>query len=139
MEQEASKQKEGFEQFSGQKYLVLESYRRNGETVKTLVWFVENHGTLYIWTASDTGKAKRIRRNRVRIAPSNSRGILKGRWVEAIARPVGDEDAEQAQPLLKGKYGLQYRMIRSMSKLSGKPRVVIAIRAPSASNQVSSL
>ncbi len=131
-EGEASTEKAGLSQFSGQKYLAIESYRKNGEAIRTPVWFVENQRTLYVRTDSDTGKAKRMRRNpRIRIAPCNAGGTLKGGWVEAEAKFATDEEAEQAYQLLRRKYGLQYRAVRFFGRLQGRKNkaVVLAIKA----------
>ncbi len=115
-------------QFSGQKYLAIESYRKNGEAVTTPVWFVENQGTLYVRTDNDTGKFKRIRRNpKIRIAPCNARGTPKGSWVEAQARIVTGEEAEQAYQLLKRRYGLQYRTVRFIGRLQRRRNKAVAL------------
>ncbi len=115
-------------QFSGQKYLAIQSYRKNGEAVTTPVWFVENQGTLYVRTDNDTGKFKRIRRNpKIRIAPCNARGTPKGPWVEAQARIVTGEEAEQAYQLLKRKYGLQYRTVRFIGRLQRRRNKSVAL------------
>lgn len=119
---------EGVSQFVGQKYLAIESYRKNGEAVRTPVWFVENDGTLLVRTDSDTGKAKRIRRNpRVRIAPCTIRGEPKGAWTSAEARFAGKEEAEKAYQLLREKYGLQYRLVRLIGKFRRGPSKAVCL------------
>jgi len=63
-----------FDVFQRNKYLNLESFRKNGQGVRTPVWFAGDpvSGTpqkLYVYSEADSGKAKRIRRNsRIRIA-----------------------------------------------------------------------
>ncbi len=114
-------------QFAGQKYLNIETYRRNGEAVRTPVWFVESDGILYVRTSEDTGKYKRIRNNpSVQVAPCNSRGRLKGAWVKAEARTASKDDSEKVFSLLAQKYGLMFRMMRTF--LRGKDYVVLEIR-----------
>lgn len=118
--------------FTDQKYLVIESYRKNGEGVRTPVWFVESQGTLYVRTDNDTGKFKRIGRNpTIRIAPCNARGTPKGPWIEAEATIATREETEQAYQLLGRKYGLSYRAVRLMGRLRGRGNkgVVLAIKA----------
>src|SRR5437667_12309581 len=62
-----------------ERYLVIEPYRKNGDPVRTPVWFVEHQGLIYVRTNRDTGKAKRIPLNpHVRLAPSTARGIPRG-------------------------------------------------------------
>jgi PPOX class probable F420-dependent enzyme len=114
-------------QFAGQKYLYLETYRKNGEAVRTPVWFVESDGTLFVRTSEETGKYKRIRNNPgVQIAPCNSRGRPKGVWVRAEAKTAGKDDSERAFNLLAQKYGIMYRMMGTF--LRGKDYVILEIR-----------
>ena len=49
--------------FAGQKYLNLESYRKNGQAVQTPLWFVEENGVLYVYSLADAWKVKRVRNN----------------------------------------------------------------------------
>ncbi|MGH7410946.1 MAG: hypothetical protein ACREJ6_07830 [Candidatus Methylomirabilis sp.] len=39
-------------QFSRQRYVNLETYRRNGQGVRTPLWFVEDRGVLYMLTGT---------------------------------------------------------------------------------------
>jgi uncharacterized protein len=115
-------------QFADQKYLSLESYRKNGSPVRTPVWFAEENGTLYVYTEEDSGKMKRIRRNpRVRIAPCDMRGNLKGDWVDAEARVCGPEEASRGNHLLDRKYPLKM-LFNIFSRLRRQKRVVLAIK-----------
>lgn len=112
-------------QFSGQRYITVETFRQNGEGVKTLVWFVERDGKLYIWTIATSGKAKRIRNNpRVRVSPSSVTGRRKGNWVDAEARFVEPETSVAITDLIRRKYGIQFWLL---SHFHGKGRVVIGI------------
>jgi PPOX class probable F420-dependent enzyme len=115
-------------QFADEKYLNLETFRKNGKAVATPVWFAQDGGVLYIYSLADAGKAKRIRNNpRVRIAPCDMRGKLKGQWVEARARIVHGEEAAKGHRLLDEKYGLMKKIGNLFSKLMKRERVVIAI------------
>jgi PPOX class probable F420-dependent enzyme len=106
-------------QFAGKKHISLETYRKTGDPVRTPVWFIEENGELFVRTDSTTGKIKRILNNpRVRIAPSNARGTIKGTWVEGEARMIGPESFEHVFSLLRKKYGMSYRMIRFVQRLS---------------------
>jgi len=115
----------GLAQFSGEKYLNLETYRKSGEAVRTPVWFVETNGILYIRTGKETGKYKRILSNKsVRVAPCDMRGKVKGEWIGAQARIASGDEEQQAYQLLKKKYGLMYRMTSAL--LKSRDYVVIA-------------
>src|SRR5439155_6235339 len=115
-------------QFAGEKYLNLETYRKNGKAVATPVWFGQDGGVLYIYSLADAGKVKRIRNNpRVRIASCDMRGKLKGEWIEAQARIVQGDEAAKGHRLLDKKYGLLKKIGNVFSKLMKRERVVIAI------------
>lgn len=116
---------------AGEKYINLETYRKNGQGVRTPVWFVErNNGdcsVLYVRTSEDTGKYKRVRNNpSVQIAPCDMRGSVKGNWVKGEARIASEEEKLKVFKMLEKKYGIMYKMTRMF--LSGRNYVVIAIR-----------
>ncbi|CAG1013734.1 hypothetical protein ANAEL_04784 [Anaerolineales bacterium] len=64
--------------------------------MKTPVWFVQDGDSLYFWTQSDSGKAKRIRNNdTVNIAPSTGTGEPLDEWIPARAQ--ADDSVEAVQ------------------------------------------
>ena len=102
--------------------------RKNGKAVATPVWFAQNGSVLYIYSLADAGKVKRIRNNpRVRVAPCDMRGKLKGEWVEARGRIVQGDEAAKGHRLLDRKYGLLKKIGNIFSKLLKRERVVVAI------------
>ena len=106
-------------QFVREKHISLETYRKTGEAVRTPVWFIEENGELFVRTDSSTGKIKRIRNNpRVRIAPCNARGTVKGTWVDGEARMIEPKSSEHVFSLLRKKYGMSYRIIRFVQRFS---------------------
>src|SRR5438105_12070866 len=114
--------------FANQKYISLETFRKNGQGVQTPVWFAESDGQLYVYTLANAGKIKRIRNNpRVRIAPCDMRGQVKGEQREAEARLLQGEEAARANALLDAKYWWK-RFFNLTSRLRRTPRVMIAIR-----------
>jgi PPOX class probable F420-dependent enzyme len=116
-------------QFTNQKYLNLESYRKNGQGVRTPLWFVEDGGTLYFYTVAHSYKVKRIAANpRVRVAPCDARGKVKGEWVDATARRLDAAEARYADDLLNRKYGLFKRALNFLARLRGHERAAFAIR-----------
>lgn len=115
-------------QFADQKYLNLESYRKNGKAVATPVWFAQDRGELIIYSLADAGKVKRIRNNpRVRVMPCDLRGAPRGEWVEGVARILSAAEAERGHTLLDQKYGLSKKVGNVFSRLMKRERVVIAI------------
>ena len=119
----------GLEQFGGQKYLNLETYRKNGEAVATPLWFVEFDGVLYARTSPRSGKVKRLGREpRVRLVPCNRQGEPTGRRVEGEAGLIGGEEARRANRLLGEKYGLLKRAVDLVARARRDRYVTIAIR-----------
>lgn len=115
--------------FAGQRYLNLESVKRDGTPVQTPVWFAEDQGVLYVYTLAKAGKVKRIRHHpRIRLAPCTMRGTVTGAWVEAEATIVDATTAAHGHALLRRKYGWMKKMGDLYSRLMHRERVVIAIR-----------
>ena len=118
-------------QFAQARDLSLETFRKTGVGVRTPVWFAQppDKPVLYVYTEADAGKVKRIRNNpKVRIAPCNFRGDLRGDWVEACARICDDpQESVVGQQLLRRKYGWQKTIGDFFSKLFGHKQAVLAI------------
>jgi uncharacterized protein len=122
---------EAISRFQGEKVISLETYRRNGEPVRTPVWFLEQDGILYVHTDDRTGKVKRIRRNpKVRVAPSHFRGKPKAEYVDARAEfETSPETVEKYRSQIYKKYGLQGTFTRFLQRFSRSKAsdVIIAI------------
>ena len=119
-------------QFLNQKYINLETYRRNGQAVRTTVWFVMDAGTIYIRTDMNSGKVKRIMNNpNIRITPSGARGQLKGKWIEGKIKMAGSLELEHANQLLEQKYGIQGKIIRVFNKIRNTRPTVLSIQIQS--------
>ncbi|MGZ4843006.1 MAG: PPOX class F420-dependent oxidoreductase [Candidatus Angelobacter sp.] len=124
-------------QFAKARYLNLETFRKTGVGVRTPVWFAQDSpadsssrgsSVYYIYSAPDAGKVKRIRNNpRVRVAPCDIRGNLRGAWVDAHARICEDPEAAHGQGLLRRKYGWMKIAGDFFSRLRGRTQTVIAI------------
>jgi PPOX class probable F420-dependent enzyme len=123
-----------FAALQARKYLNIETFRKNGQGVRTPVWFAgepENGASekLYVYSTSDSGKAKRIRNNgRVRVAPCDVRGKLFGEWTDARAEIVTGADAEHGMQLLNKKYMPWKQLLDFFSIFSRNKRVVFLIR-----------
>lgn len=115
-------------QFAGKQYLNFESYRKNGTPVQTPMWFAEADGLLIVYTLSDAVKVRRVRNNpRVRVAPCDARGGLKGEWVDATATILDEAGAARGHTLLTKKYWMK-RIGDIYSRWRKRTRVVMAIR-----------
>ena len=117
------------EQFEKQQYLNIETFRKNGQGVKTPVWFVQDGETLRVWTYAGSGKVKRIRRDgSVRVVPSTATGEPRGEWVSAGA--IVDDSPEAIQHieiLMKNKYGLLFLFFRGQANRNRTKRTTLKI------------
>ena len=114
--------------FANQRYVNLESFRKNGQGIRTPLWFVEAKGVLYMRTPAQSAKVKRIRNNpHVRLVPSDVRGNPKGVWIDGEARLIEAAEAEWVNQLVKRKYGRFKWLIDIRSRLKGTQYVVIAV------------
>jgi PPOX class probable F420-dependent enzyme len=104
------------------RYMSLATFRKNGAEVATPVWFAAADGRLYVFTAEQSGKVKRLRNSpRARVAPSDARGRVRGEWREASARVLSEPRAiERAQAAFQAKYGWQMRLTNLLSRLAGR-------------------
>jgi hypothetical protein len=112
-------------------YISLATFRRDGRGVETPVWFALHDGSLWVFSAGDAGKVKRLRNgSRVRVAACNVRGRVTGDWLEGAGRIVEDPaEIEAAYGALRAKYGWQMRLTDFLSGLSGRRtrRAVLAL------------
>ena len=103
------------------RYVSLATFRTTGAEVRTPVWFAAVGGKLYVFTAGESGKVKRLRRSsRARVTPCDARGNVHGQWHDATARLVTPPAA--AMLTLRSKYGWQKRLLDLFSGLSGRIR-----------------
>lgn len=121
---------------SGDKYLSITSFRRDGSGVATPVWFVQEGGRLLVQTEATSGKVKRIRRNpQVLVAPCTATGRLLADPVPARAELLDDAEVGRVERLLAAKYRIDLLIIRPIRALQaalrpGRPRpkpVILAI------------
>lgn len=103
-------------------YVSLATLRRSGDAVATPVWFAAVEGLLYVFTAGESGKVKRLRHtSRARVAPCDARGRVAGPWQDAIARLVDDGRViEQARAAPRAKYGWRLVLLDLVSRLTGR-------------------
>jgi len=112
------------EQFSEQKYINLETYKKDNTPIKTPVWFVIDNGLVYIITRESTGKVKRLKNNQnVRIVPCSFKGETKNEWIKGIAQKITGEMAEKAIKLRKKKYGFSAGLAGLFFSQKGNPIV----------------
>ncbi|MFE0025134.1 PPOX class F420-dependent oxidoreductase [Amycolatopsis sp. NPDC059021] len=106
---------------AAENYVVVTTFRRNGDAVPTPVWAAGLDGELVLWSARETGKVKRIRRDgRVTVQACDVRGSrTHGAVVTGRARLLGDEDSDRTRAAIARKYGLIARVTMFFSRLRG--------------------
>ncbi len=109
-------------EFDRHRYICLATFRLNGAEVATPVWFAAADGRLYAFTAEQSGKVKRLRHSqRVRVAPSDARGQVRGERREGTAHILTEpRTIERARAALQAKYGWQMRLTNLLSSLTGR-------------------
>lgn len=96
--------------FPDTQYVLVATFRRNGEPVATPLWTARDGDRLVFRTEGDTAKVRRIANDpRVLVAPCTVRGKPTGPPVEGRARVTGPGD-EAAERALDAKYGVQRRV-----------------------------
>lgn len=107
------------DRLAAEKYVLLTTFRKDGRAVPTPVWAVRDGNALAVWTVSDSGKVKRIRRDgRVTVAPCDVRGRPHGEATPGYASILDPATTRRIRGLLKQKY----RMIGRLSLLGSRLR-----------------
>src|SRR5207247_9019988 len=97
----------GFAGFAGQKYLNLETFKKNGTGVRTPVWFAadrsinldSNDAKLYVYTICVSLFRKRRRNRRTaRHRPCGVRANVLGQWTAARTQSETGPGANGAMP-----------------------------------------
>ena len=110
-----------------QKYISLETFKKNGDGVKTPVWFVLHEGAVYLYTEATSWKVKRIRNNpRVRVAACSMRGVVKGPWIDGKASMIEGDERRTADRLLDRKYFMK-TILNLLTRLNRHERTMIKI------------
>lgn len=94
-------------QFRGRRFALLVTYRRNGDSVPSAMWFGLSNGRAYLRTGEASAKVRRIRNNPdVLLAPSNIRGRPKGAVLPCRARILPNEEKPRAAQIIIDAYGV---------------------------------
>lgn len=113
-----------FDDLARARYVSFATYRRSGAEVATPVWCAGADGELFVFSAGDAGKVKRLRNDpRARLARCDVRGRVLGDWQPAVAGIVTDSATiERALRLLRRKYGWQMWLADAGARLTGRFR-----------------
>lgn len=115
--------------FIDQKYIRLETVRKNGKIVATPVWFVEFEEMIFIRSYANSGKVKRMRNNpQVWVTPADAMGHPKGDPLEGEAHFVDALTAVKVSKLLYRKYGLMKIYFDLWGAVKQQDWAVVSIR-----------
>jgi len=108
--------------FGNERYVSLETFRKDGTGVKTPVWAAPLEGHLVIFSEGASYKVKRLRNNpRVRMAPCDVRGRVRGEWLDGTARILDDQARiALAHQAIRRKYGVQAAVTDFFARLAGR-------------------
>ena len=108
------------DQFLDQKYINLETYKKDGTPVRTPVWFVIDNDLIYVITRDSTGKVKRLGNNQdVQIVSCSFKGEPKNEWIKGKVEKITGKEADIAIKLRKKKYGMSARLIGLFTSQKG--------------------
>lgn len=101
------------------RFLLLTTFRRDGTPVRTPVWCAPTaDGRIGVWTATDTGKVKRVRRSgAVEVAECDRRGTPLGPAVAGTAEILDAEGTRAVRAAVMRKYGLLGRILVTTSRV----------------------
>ena len=121
-DKEVTMTKNGSSALQGNAYCSFSTRKRSGDWVSTPVWFAPDGDSVYLFSAGNAGKVKRLRNfPDARVAPCTVTGTVTGAWIEAeaclLTTPADEKTALDA---LRRKYGLQMLAADFFSKLTGK-------------------
>jgi len=109
------------EEIESEKYISLETYRKNSQPVKTPVWFVIKNDLVYVVTRDQTGKVKRLRNNlQVKFALCTIKGKVTGEWVSGTAKILTEDETKDAVKWRDKKYGFMAKIAKFLSKGKGE-------------------
>ena len=106
-----------------EKYLLLTTFKRDGNAVATPVWAVAlDDGKIGFWTSSGSGKAKRLgHTSKVTVQPCDARGKVKDGTSPAAgtARLVTGPELEGIRAKVVAKYGVMTKITKLLGTIGG--------------------
>lgn len=118
-----------FETVGLAKFIVLQTFRKNGLGVSTPVSVAAQNGKLYVFSLRNTGKVKRVRNNpQVKVCEGDRRGTPQGEWVVGQARILeAPEEIKKGLTLLTAKNGFVYRAVQFLRRLFRPNEAVVIL------------
>ena len=113
------------------KYVSVKTFRKDGDGVPTPVWIARDGDQLVLWSVTDAGKVKRVRRNpKVEVTECDIRGHVTGDSVSGTAAVLDGHQTDEVRRLLRSKYGLlgAVAMLGSRLRRGNNGSIGISIR-----------
>ena len=108
------------DKIKSEKYISLETYRKNNQAVKTPVWFVIKNDSIIIVTRDQTGKIKRLRNNqKVKIATCSIKGKISMQQIPGTAQILTEKETTEAVKLRDKKYGFFSKISKFLTRNKG--------------------
>ncbi|AFS81184.1 pyridoxamine 5'-phosphate oxidase family protein [Candidatus Nitrosopumilus koreensis AR1] len=109
------------EEIESEKYISVETYKKNGTPVRTPVWFTIKDNQIFVVTRVQTGKVKRLKNNtQVKIATYTIKGDIKGKWFSGTVEILDAEKTKDAIKRRDKKYGFFSKMAKFLTKSKGE-------------------
>jgi uncharacterized protein len=107
-----------------EKYINLETFKKDGNGVKTPVWAAALEGKLVVVTDGTSYKVKRVHNNpKIRAAACDARGNVRGPWYGGTCRVLPERaEIDAAEAALAKKYGWTYAILGFFSGVSGRKK-----------------
>ena len=106
-----------------EKYLLLTTFKRDGNAVATPVWAVAlDDGKIGFWTSSGSGKAKRLGHTaKVTVQPCDGRGKVKDGTspTPGTAKIVTGPELEGIRAKVVAKYGFMTKITKLFGTIGG--------------------
>ena len=108
------------EEIREEKYVSLETYKKDNQAVRTPVWFITKDNAIIIVTREHTGKIKRLRNNqRVKLAVCSMKGKVSGPWMSGTAEILDKDKTAELVKLRGRKYGFLAKIASVFSGTKG--------------------
>jgi len=114
---------------SNNKYINIESYKKDGSYVRTPVLFVIKDNKIYFRSSVKSGKIKRIKNNSsVRLIPCGINGRVKdNKWSSGHATLANTSEINITDRLFTKKYGIVNMLLKLLYKIRKINLILVCI------------
>lgn len=118
------------DKISNNKYINIETFKKNGSYVRTPVLFVNKDDKIYFRTSKKSGKIKRIKNNSfIKFTPCNINGKVKNiSWNKGYAKILNTNETDDIDRLFDHKYGIINKLLKLLYKIRKLDLVSVEIK-----------